>query len=213
MTSVIIRNRTGEKFIGFAIQSVLDHIPGAEIIIVDNNSTDETMEIVSQFNLADIEVVECPNYSPGKAINLGAQVAVGDVVLVLSAHSQITNYDDKNVRFHLQHNNYRAVFGKQLPIYRGKRITPRYIWSHFGDDQVENMYSEIEERQFLHNAFCAYDTKYLLDNPFDDSLAGKEDRYWAIDQVNKGENYLYDPSHMECNHYWTPGGATWKGLG
>tara|TARA_R110000822_G_scaffold298120_3_gene420809 strand:+ start:784 stop:1425 length:642 start_codon:yes stop_codon:yes gene_type:complete len=213
MTSVIIRNRTGEHFIGFAIQSVLDHIPGAEIVIVDNNSADETMEVVSQFNFADIEVIDCLDYSPGRAINLGVQKAAGDVALVLSAHSQITNYNDENVRFHLQHNKFRAVFGKQIPIYRGKRITPRYIWSHFGDAQQENMFSVQENRQFLHNAFCAYDRKYLLENPFDETLAGKEDRYWAIDQVCNGEKYFYDPSQMTCNHYWTPGGATWKGMG
>jgi hypothetical protein len=73
------------------------------------------------------------------------------------------------------------------------------------------MYSDIEGRYFLHNAFCFYDRKYLLDNPFDETLVGKEDRYWAIEQVNKNYSYLYTPK-IKVNHYWTPNGATWKGL-
>ena len=47
--SVIIRTRNEEQWVGHAIQSVLDHLYKPEIIIVDNNSTDKTLEIVNQF--------------------------------------------------------------------------------------------------------------------------------------------------------------------
>ena len=47
--SVIIRNRNESEYIGFAIQSVIDHINNPEIIIVNNQSTDESMKIVSLF--------------------------------------------------------------------------------------------------------------------------------------------------------------------
>jgi len=102
-----------------------------------------------------------------------------------------------------------AVFGNQTPIYRGKKINKRYIWSHFGtDEEVDNMHSEIEDRPFLHNAFCFYNKKDLIETPFDDELSTKEDRYWAIDILS----YLYTPT-IEVNHYYTGNGATWKGLG
>jgi glycosyltransferase involved in cell wall biosynthesis len=47
MVSVIIRNRNEEQHIGFAIQSALDHFTNPEIIVVDNNSTDSSLEIVN----------------------------------------------------------------------------------------------------------------------------------------------------------------------
>ena len=53
---------------------------------------------------------------------------------------------------------------------------------------------------------------FMINNPFDEKLHGKEDRYWAIDIVKKGYNYFYTPK-VEANHFWTPGGATWKGIG
>ena len=47
--SVVIRTRNEERWIGHAIQSILDHINQPEIIIVDNQSTDQTLSIVRYF--------------------------------------------------------------------------------------------------------------------------------------------------------------------
>lgn len=211
MVSVIIRNRNEADYIGFAIQSVIDHIPYAEVIVVDNNSKDESMEIVNLFKKSiDIKTITIVDYSPGSSLMLGAENAKFETLLVLSAHSQITHLDMTSIVSSLD--KYVAVFGKQTPIYKGKKITPRYIWSHFVDDIVINMYSQIETRYFLHNAFCFYNKSFLLNNPFDKIIPGKEDRYWAIDVVNKGHSYLYDPN-QKINHYYTKNGATWKGIG
>ena len=74
------------------------------------------------------------------------------------------------------------------------------------------MHSDIENRPFLHNAFCFYRRHYLKEFPFDELLSGKEDRYWAADTINRSEQYLYNPS-LSVEHYYTSNGATWKGIG
>ena len=112
---------------------------------------------------------------------------------------------------HLKNNNI-AVFGNQTPIYRGKKISKRYIWSHFNQQETLDMHSNIEQRYFLHNAFCFYEKSILQNNPFNERLHGKEDRYWAKAMIDKHQHYIYDPS-IAVNHYWTPRGATWKGIG
>lgn len=210
--SIVIRNRNEGQYIGFAIQSCLDNFDEPEIIVVDNNSTDDSLEVVNMFNWSNIKIIQIDNYSPGVALNEGIKNCSNDTVLILSAHAQITtiNIEMLNKSFR---KDYVAVFGNQTPIYKGKKITKRYIWSHFTKDITDNLYSKIEDRYFLHNAFCFYKRNFLLDNPFDESLQGKEDRYWAIDMVEKGHKYLYDGFYQKCNHYWTPNGATWKGLG
>ena len=103
------------------------------------------------------------------------------------------------------------MFGKQIPIYKGKRINKRYIWSHFIDDDVINMFSVIENRPFLHNAFCFYNKHDLLELPFNEILPGKEDRYWAIDLLAQNKKYMY-ASDIQVNHFYTSNGATWKGI-
>jgi len=217
MVSVIIRNRNEEEFIGFAIQSVIDHIPDAEIIIVDNHSTDSSLEIVNLFkDRIDIRVVTIDDYTPGKSINMGVGLAKYDTILVLSAHAQITDINLEMIKTQLQigtkYQGFVAVMGQQNPIYKGKKISKRYIWSHFKDKPIENLYSEIEGRYFLHNAFCFYPKEILLNYPMPEQYPGKEDRYWIKDMIKKGYHFSYNPT-IKCNHYYTKNGATWKGIG
>ena len=208
----IIRCRNEEAWIGHAIQSFIDFFPEGEIIVIDNNSNDSSREIVKLFDRFDIKVIEIQDYTPGKAINLGVKQAKNDKILIQSAHTVLKKIHHKELEKSLQNNV--AVFGNQIPIYLGKRITKRYIWSHFKKDCiVENMFSKIENRCFLHNAFCFYNKEFLLQNPFDEKLHGKEDRYWAEDIVKKGFTYLYDSVNLSSEHYYTLNGATWKGLG
>ena len=212
MVSVVLRNRNEEQHIGLSIQSVIDSLGlDCEIILVDNNSTDESLQVAGLFDMANIKYFNLSkNYTPGKALNLGVEKATNETILILSAHAQITKLNINIVEEYLS--VHKAVFGHQTPIYRGKKISPRYIWSHFTENEVVNMYSNIENRLFLHNAFCFYNKSFLLDNPFDNNLSGKEDRYWAKDIVDQGFSYLYT-NLLRVNHYWTPNGATWKGLG
>tara|TARA_B110000003_G_scaffold125200_1_gene127412 strand:+ start:4035 stop:4691 length:657 start_codon:yes stop_codon:yes gene_type:complete len=209
--SIIIRNRNENEYIGFALQSCIEKFDKPEIIIVDNNSSDDSLEIVNLFkDRAIIKVINISDYSPGKSINQAVILCSYENILILSAHAQILNCDLKLVNKYLE--TYRAVFGNQIPIYKGKKISKRYIWSHFIDKSVVNMYSSIENRYFLHNAFAFYKKSFLLKKPMPENFSGKEDRYWAANIVSEGEKFLYTPE-LVANHFYTGNGATWKGIG
>lgn len=209
--SVIIRNKNESDHIGFSIQSCIDIFDKPEIIIVDNNSNDDSLEIANLFNdRTTIKYTTISDYSPGKSINKGVELATHDTILVLSAHSQIIECDLSIIFKYLK--KYKAVFGNQIPVYKGKKISKRYIWSHFGSLKEVNMFSNIENRYFLHNAFCFYNKQFLQKHPMPESYPGKEDRFWAIDMVEKGYKYLYTPE-ISVFHHYTKRGATWKGIG
>ena len=220
--SVIIRTFNEDRWIGHTIQSVLDFLVKPEIIIVDNNSTDETENIVRHFTqdpllndkknkqYTKIKMYKIDNYTPGRALNLGVKKSSNPHVMIISAHCVLKKLSLKK---HLKDlKRYVCVFGNNIPIWNGKKITKRYIWSHFIDKEVVNMYSEMEKRYFIHNSIAMYDKKYLAKNPFDEHLPGKEDRYWANDVVKKGRSFLYAPK-MEADHHYTEKGNTWKGIG
>jgi rhamnosyltransferase len=211
MISVIIRNKNEGRFIGYAIQSVIDNLDNYEIIVVDNNSTDSSIDIVKSFNFENIKIVKINDYMPGRALNLGIEKAAGDIILILSAHSQIIKMiSEQEIRCHIK--KHPCLFGNQIPVYRGKKISKRYIWSHFNDNEnVENMFSNIENRYFFHNAFSIFEKKLLVENKFDETLSGKEDRYWVKSVIEKGYKSLYI-FNMKCIHHWTKNGNTWKGL-
>jgi hypothetical protein len=74
------------------------------------------------------------------------------------------------------------------------------------------MYSDFENRFFLHNAISFYKKDLLLKYPFDECLQSKEDRYWCNQVINLGNKVLYDPQ-LEVDHHYTEHGSTWKGIG
>ena len=215
--SIIIRCKNEERWIGHSIQSVIDNFDKetSEIIIVDNNSTDNSMDIVNLFtnintNSHKIKILNIDKYSPGLAINVGIKNAIYDNILILSSHCQIKEIDFEKIDNLLDKNV--AIWGKQIPIYFGKKINRnRYIWKNFQDKDSINYFSEGENRHFLHNALSIFKKKTLLDYPFDENLIGKEDRYWAIDMIEKGHNIYYD-STLICYHHYTKNGNTWKNI-
>ena len=220
--SVILRVKNEERWIGYTIQSILDFLPGAEIIIINNNSTDETLNICKLFSKPKIFsknitnsysrflISNINNYTPGKAINKGIKLATRENIMIISSHCVIKNIDyiklDKDLKI------FTGIFGNQIPIYLGKRIQKRYIWSNFKSKRKTNFFSKIENRFFFHNAFSFFKKSILKKNLFDEELVGKEDRYWAKKIVQKKLKFLYEPDHL-VEHHYTPNGNTWKGLG
>ena len=208
--SVIIRNRNEERYIGYAIQSVLDTFKKPEIIVVDNNSTDNSMGIVNTFDFEKIKTYSIDSYTPGKSLNYCVTKCSNDYVLVLSAHSQIMNCEFEKIQDLFE--EHCVVGGKQIPVWNGKKISRRYVWSNFIDKDGTNLFSNNENRYFLHNAFAFYRKQILIDNPFDETLSGKEDRYWINDMIGMGSKSYYN-SDTICHHHYTDNGATWKGIG
>ena len=165
--SVIIRSKNEERWIGHAIQSVIDNFYKPEIIIVDNYSSDSTLEIVKTFNQANflenkenknekqngytkIKIKNIKDYSPGRALNMGIKESSNDIILILSAHCVINKINFNDIKKNL--NKFSSVFGNQIPVWNGKKIVKRYIWSNFINKKVVNMYSSQENRYFFHNA-------------------------------------------------------------
>ena len=218
--TIVIRVKNEERWIGYAIQSVLDHLIKPEIVIVDNNSNDKTIDIVKFFaenpnlnneanNYSKIKIVNIANYSPGRALNLGVKSASKKYIMILSAHCILKKFNEVNIIKDLEKNS--CVFGNQIPVWNGKKITKRYLWSHFSNKKTKNMYSEMEKRYFLHNALAVYKKDTLKKFPFDENLTSKEDRYWANKIIKKKMNFTYDPE-LIAEHQYTIHGNTWKGI-
>ncbi len=219
--TVLLRCKNEERWIGHCIQSLLDHLDQPEIIVLDNNSTDSSIDIVKHFvrdkhlqntakkSYTNIKIKKISKYSPGYCLNEGVKIASNNIIMVISSHCVIKKFKFDNLLLNLK--TYDCIFGNQIPVYFGKRINKRYVWSHFVDKKVINMYSSLEKRYFIHNAFAIYKKNILKKIPFNENLVGKEDRYWANTFIDKGKNFLYDNT-LVAEHHYTQNGNTWKGL-
>lgn len=218
--SVILRVKNEERWVGHTIQSIIDFFEHPQIIVIDNYSSDRSMEIVSHFkkdptlksnysSYADILELKIKNYTPGRALNLGVEQSLSSNIMIISSHCIIRNLNFDEIKNNLENN--LAVFGKQIPFWFGKRITKKYVWLNFADKECQNLYSDIENRYFFHNAFSFFKKKTLIKYKFNENLIGKEDRYWANDRIEEGGKILYSPQNI-VEHHYTDNGNTWKNL-
>jgi len=85
MVSFVIVNYNGEEYLGDCINSILKQNIEKEIIVVDNNSTDNSFDIVKKFPVRLIQLTENKGYA--SAVNKGVVIAKGDIVFLLNPTS------------------------------------------------------------------------------------------------------------------------------
>jgi len=85
MISIVIRNKNEakalENTLPILIKQYSDYFD--EIILVDNNSIDNSIEIAKKYNC---KVIVINDFTYGKALNLGIEKASNEHILLLSAH-------------------------------------------------------------------------------------------------------------------------------
>ena len=208
----LVRTKNEEKWVGYCLQSIKDHFPDADIVIVDNESTDDTLPIARMFH-PKIVTIPKGEYAPGKALNLGFSALDCDYVCCISAHCEVTKIS-KVLERYLAKQDCFGVIGKQAPIYKGRRLKPSNAWQNFSKDEPEEDMTEDSHTldPFFHNAYSFIPRHMWEQEHFCEIISGKEDRHWAKVMKAKGYFSTYDPA-TTCDHHWTYGCATWKGMG
>tara|TARA_Y100000310_G_C20658828_1_gene803525 strand:+ start:602 stop:1273 length:672 start_codon:yes stop_codon:yes gene_type:complete len=222
MISFIIRTKNEEYWVGHCIQSIIENFSNEEKIeikVIDNESKDDTLQIVKMFREYNIEVLTIPKteYTPGKALNLGLRSvsSSSDFACLISAHCVVDKIDLDLLRSHFIDNNCFGVLGRQKPVYKGKILKSKYVWENFVQNEsnvIKNLRENIEGNSaFFHNAFSFINMNVWRQHKFDENVTGKEDRLWANHLLKKNYYFLYDSSQV-CVHHWTSNCATWSGL-
>jgi len=88
--SVVIPAYNEEKTIGQVIDKIRDSKIDAEIIVVDNCSTDKTQEIAKEKN---VKTIYCENKGKGYAMEMGLQHVTGTIVLFIDGDLGIYTND------------------------------------------------------------------------------------------------------------------------
>ncbi len=81
--SVIIPSYNTGDYICDAIESIINDVPDCEILVVDDASTDETIENLQQMNIENLSIVQLEENTPGGAgipSNIGIEKAQGKYI-------------------------------------------------------------------------------------------------------------------------------------
>jgi glycosyltransferase involved in cell wall biosynthesis len=194
MVSIIIRAKNEERWITSCLQAVFSQdYKDLEVIIVDNKSTDKTIEKAKNF---DVKIISIDEYYPGKALNTGIRASKGDHIVCLSAHCiPVNSRWLSNLLENLKDETIAAVYGRQEPMSFSSDFDKRDLMIVFGLDKRIQV-----KDSFFHNANSLIRRDVWEKTPFDEKITNIEDRVWAEEILKKGYKIAYEPG-ASVYHY------------
>lgn len=187
LVSIIIRTKNEQNWIESCLKSIFNQsYKNFEIILVDNNSTDNTVKIAKKFN---IKITKLKKFKPGLAINFGIKKSKGNVIVCISGHCiPVNEYWLSNLIKNLKSKNVAGVYGRQEPLSFSSDLDKRDLFYTFGLDKKIQKFDT-----FFHNANSAFLRKTWKKYPFDEKVSNIEDRVWGEKVINSGLKIIYEP--------------------
>lgn len=187
--SIIIRCYNEEKHIGKLLRGIekQEFDDEYEVIVVDSGSTDKTTEIAESYNCKIIRITP-EEFSFGYALNVGCEVASGEILLFASAHVYpVYNSWLEEMFKYFNDQDVAIVYGKQI----GNEVTK------YSEHQLFKKWfpAETDLNQaypFCNNANCAIRRELWVTQKYDEHLTGLEDLDWAKKILTKGFRIVYN---------------------
>jgi len=185
--SIIIRTKNEEKWISHCLKKIfLQTYKNIEIVIVDNCSTDKTLQKIREF---PHKLIKIKKFFPGKALNLGIQKASGSIIVCLSAHCIPVNSNWlKSLIKPLKKSSVGGVYGRQQPLSYSSTSDKRDLITIFGLDKKIQI-----KDPFFHNANSAFMKSTWKKISFDEKTTNIEDRIWGKKIISNGLKIIYEP--------------------
>lgn len=198
LISLIIRTYDEERWIESCLRRIQSQsIKDTEVILVDNKSTDKTVER-ARMVMSDLTVVEIDEYLPGHSLNEGIRASSGEYIVCLSSHCIPKNDDWLEVMLANFENNpeLAGVYGRQIPMHFTNSHDKRDLIVTFGlDKRVQR------KDPFFHNANSMIPRKIWDEFPFDEKTTNIEDRLWAKEVLAAGYHIIYEPDAPVYHHH------------
>ena len=148
--SVVIPLYNKERYIDRAVQSVLNQtVDSWELIIVDDGSTDKSVECVSKYINNKIHLIQQKNLGPAVARNVGITSAVGDFVAFLDADDYWNcDFLDTIVKLIVMFPN-AGMYGTARAVYSDEKFLWDVTWKpELGNRILPSYFQDTIEAQY-----------------------------------------------------------------
>jgi rhamnosyltransferase len=185
--SIIIRSYNEEQHIGRLLHGIeMQRLSAVEVILVDSGSTDSTVPIAEKYG---VKIVHIPkeDFTFGRALNRGCEVATGDFLLFASAHVYPLRHDWlEQIIAPFSDPEVVLCYGRQV----GNEVT------RFSEHQVFKSWFPAESvarqtHNFCNNANCAIRRSWWRRYRYDETLTGLEDLAWTKKTMAAGGQIAY----------------------
>jgi glycosyltransferase involved in cell wall biosynthesis len=188
--SVVIRARNEAK----SLRRVLEALAAQrcsftwEIIVVDNESQDETAAVCKEFNARVISIARA-EFTYGRALNWGIRHARGELVLICSAHSvPVGSYflESSVAPF----SDPRIAAARCLIAGDRQQTAKWYQTRDIQYGSYEEQRAEEAKTDWLRDypsaACCVIRRSVWEEIPYDEELEAVEDKLWASEVLRRG---------------------------
>ena len=206
LISVVIPLYNKEKTIVSTLQSVLQQ-KGCEyeVVVVDDGSTDKSMDQVSSIQDDRVRFFSKPNGGPGSARNEGAKMAEGEWIVFLDADDELL--PDALAVFTQAIFSYENVdiFDANKYIIMGNQNTLAY---HPLEGYVKNPLKACFFSKILPGNGCsAFRRSFFLEHPYDERIRRFEDAELLVRQLScarvfslQAPTLLFNRNFAEASH-------------
>jgi len=188
LVSVIIPCYNEEKYIGGSIESFLSQTyPNMEIIVVDDGSTDRSIEIINSYS---VTLVQRKHKGASHARNVGIQYATGDYIVFAEGDARYAKNYIETITAPLKNKSIGGVLAGERRILNGnnslvqKYLTIRFITAH---ELTEKKEREIKGGWAFRREI--FDEIGL----YDESLICGEDTDFSERVKNQGYTFVWIP--------------------
>ena len=197
LVSVIIRSHNEEIWLRHSIEAVnSQNLENVEIVLVDNNSTDRSVDIAKQLGVK--KIVNLEKYNPGKAINLGISVSNAKYIAILSAHCipYNNNWLKEMVDELEKDKSIAGAYSRQVPLPFSNPSDSRDLFITFSSESRTQ-----KSDSFFHNGSSLIRFESWKSLRFNEEISNIEDRIWAHEQQSKGFSIRYCSKSIVFHHH------------
>lgn len=182
LISIIIPCYNSEQFIARTLDTLISqNLKDCEVIVVNDGSTDNTFDIISQYanNTKEIHCINKKNEGVSVARNIGLENAKGDYIYFLDSDDSLSEGTLDYFREVLSYNCGYNIYGFGYKSVYSKIETP-YVYSIFNEkvlDRLQLQQNYLSKKINFHICSCIYETQFLKNNKlsFTEGLAIGED--------------------------------------
>ena len=204
--SFVIRTRNVENDLPRCLDSIFSQNNPTnnklEIIIVDNESTDNTLNVANKYG-AKIVTITQDNFTWGKALNIGIEQAEGDIVILMSADVNAENDMWLNeILGPFNNSRVAAVYAKQIPRSDAPIDERIRLELTFPDQSI---HFDGKDDKILASNACAAIKKIVWDDVhYDEEIEGGEEILWTKEIQKSGYAYVYNSNAIVYHSHHEP---------
>ena len=204
LISVVMTTYNHEKYIGEAIESVINQtVEDFELIIVNDGSTDKTEEIIKTFKDTRINYIYQENQGPSAALNTSIVSAKGKYIALMSGDDICYPHRLESQYNCLLKSDQKIIFSwvdfidENSQIFSGEPYLKQGWFNRFNKTRAEMLRHFFEQGNYLHGVTPFLERKILIESSlYHLTSIQAQDFYMSIKLLGKGYELFILPEKL-----------------